>query len=120
MGAQCRHEMQGVEPFREYFVECQEGFPVVSRQKSVRQRERIFVIEDIEIFQDVLVFDFRPAERYRLVENRKGIPHCPVCLVRNDMQGFVVYLHPFLVRDCPELSYDIVDGYPVEIVCLAA
>ena len=80
----------------------------------------MLVVEDIEIADHILVFHVIAAEGHRLVENRERIPHCPVRLPGNYMQGLIVNVDILLRCYSPEILHDIRDAYAVEIISLAA
>ena len=120
VGAQRGDEMQGVEALGEHLVEQQERLPVVSREEMVHQRETVFIVQDIEVADDVGIMDIAPAEGHRLVEDGQRVTHRPVGLHRDDMEGLVVDRDPLLRGDAAEVLHDVRDGDPVEIVGLAA
>ena len=80
----------------------------------------MLVVQDIEVLEHILVSDIRAAEGHGLVEYREGVPHRPVCLMGYDMQGFIVDLYVFLLGYMPEVLYNVLNGNPVEVVCLAS
>ena len=78
--------MQCVEPFGKNLIELQQRGAVVPRQKSVHEIETIVIIKHIEVLQNLLVLHIGPAERHRLVKDRKRVTHGPVGLLRYHMQ----------------------------------
>ena len=82
--------------------------------------EAMFIVEYIEVADYILVFHVIAAEGHRLVEDRERIPHRPVSLPRDYMQGLIVDVNIFLRRYRPEILHDIRNADAVEIVGLAA
>ena len=120
MGAQGRHEVEGVEAFCEYLVEGEQGGTVVSLEKIVDERKAVLVVEDVEVADDILIVDVSTAEGDGLVEYREGVPHGAVGLGRDHVERLVVDGDPFLFRNHTEVLDGVADADPVEIVGLAA
>ena len=120
MGAQGRDEMEGVEALGKHFVKGQEGLGVVPGEEIVHQGEAVFVVEDVEVADDVFVLHGGAAEGYRLVEDGQRVAHGPVGLHGDDVEGLVVDGHAFLDGDVAEVADDVGDGDAVEVVGLAA
>ena len=78
--------MKCVKPFGQDLVKLQQSRTVIPRQKSVHQVETIVIVKHVEIFQNLLVLHIRPAERHRLIKDRKSVTHSPVGLLRYHMQ----------------------------------
>ena len=112
--------MQGVESFGKDLVKGQEGFPVIPGEEIIHQGERIVVVQDIEVPDDILVFDVGSAERHSLVEDREGVAHRSVGLLGDHVEGLVVDLYVFFRGYIPEIQDHVRDRDPVEVVCLAA
>ena len=111
--------MQCVEPFGKNLIELQQRGAVVPRQKSVHQVETIVIIKHIEVLQNLLVLHIGPAERHRLVKDRKRVTHSPVGFLRYHMQGLIINIHTLLPRYHPKVAHDVRHRDPVEIVGLA-
>ena len=80
----------------------------------------MLIVQDIEVADYVLVFHVIAAEGHGLVENRERIPHRPVRLPGDYMQGLIVDVNVLLRRYLPEILHDIRNADAVEIVSLAA
>ena len=80
----------------------------------------MLIVQDIEVADYVLVFHVIAAEGHGLVENRERIPHRPVRLPGDYMQGLIVDVNVLLRRYRPEIHHDIRNADAVEIVSLAA
>ena len=80
----------------------------------------MLIVQDIEVADHVLVFHVIAAEGHGLVENRERIPHRPVRLPGDYMQGLIVDVNVFLRRYLPEILHDIRNADAVEVVGLAA
>ena len=120
MPAERGDEILRVEALRENLVEGQQRSCVISRKRGIHNLEAVFVVEDIEVFQHVLVFDFSSAERHRLVEDGEGVAHGSVRLAGDDMQRFVVHSDPLFGRNHAQVLHDVRHADSVEIVGLAA
>ena len=120
MRTQGSYEMQGIESLGENLVEFQESRGIVSGKESICQAERIFIVEDIEVLDHILIPDFLSAECNRLVEDCQSIPHRSVCLHRYYMERFVIYGYAFLSCYGSEITDNSFHRNPVEVVCLAA
>ena len=112
--------MQGVEPFGKNLVQHQEGGGIVPAEEGVHQFEAVFVVQDIEVADDVFILDIRAAESHRLVKNGEGVAHGAVCLGGDHVQGFIVNVHPFFLGDATEVPHHVRNADPVEVVGLAA
>ena len=80
----------------------------------------MLIVQDIEVADHVLVFHVIAAEGHGLVENRERIPHRPVRLPGDYMQGLIVDVNVFLRRYLPEILHDVGNADAVEVVGLAA
>ena len=118
MRAQSRTEMKCVEPFGKNLVKLEQRRAVISRQKSVHKIETVVIVKHIEVLQNLLVLHIGPAERHRLVEDRKCVTHSPVGFLRYHVQGLIVNIHTLLPRYHPEVADDVRHRDPVEIVGL--
>ena len=118
--AQRQHEMQGVEALVQDLVEGQQGGGVVLCQEGIHQLERVFIVKDVEVADDVGVVDFLAAESHGLVEYREGVPHRTVGLGRYHVQGFIVDGDALPGRYTAQIAYYVGDTDAVEIVGLAA
>ena len=114
------HEVQCVEAFGQNLVQDQKSGGIVSRQKGVHQFETVFVVQDIQVADDVLIFYLRAAEGHRLVKDGEGVAHGAVRLGGYYVQGFVVNGNPFLFRDAAQVAHHVRNADPVEIIGLAA
>ena len=117
---QRRDEMQGVETFPEHLVEGGEGGPVVAGEEVIDQGETVFVVQDVEVPDDIGILDVGAAEGDGLVEDGEGVAHGAVGLGGDDMEGFVIDGDPFLRRDAAEVLHHVGNADAVEIVGLAA
>ena len=82
--------------------------------------ESILIVYYIDFLYYFLLFHVIAAEGHGLVENRERIPHRPVRLPGDYMQGLIVDVNVFLRRYLPEILHDIRNADAVEIVSLAA
>ena len=80
----------------------------------------IFVVEDVEIADHVLVMDIGAAEGHSLVENGQSVTHCSVSLLGDDVQRLVVDGDVLLGGDVAEVLHDVGYADAVEVVGLAA
>ena len=120
MGSQRRNEVLGVESLGQDFVKDHKRGAVVSRKESVHQAETVLIVQHIEVLYYALVLDVSSAERNGLVEYGQRIAHRSVRLARYHVQGFVLYLNPFLVRNVPQVAHHIHNAYAVEVIDLAS
>ena len=120
MSAERRYEILGIETLCENFVEGQKRSSIVSRKGSVYYLEAVFVVEDVEILQDVFVLDVCSAEGNGLVEDGQGVAHSAVCLTGYYVERFVFYVNPFFSGHHPEVGDYVRYADAVEIVGLAA
>ena len=111
--------MKCVEPFGKNLVKLEQRRAVISRQKSVHKIETVVIVKHIEVLQNLLVLHIGPAERHRLVEDRKCVTHSPVSLLSYHVQGFIVNIHALLSRYHPEVADNVRHRNPVEVVSLA-
>ena len=111
--------MQSIEAFCQHFIKSQQCRGVIPLQECIHQRKAIFIVQHIQIAQDVLIFHICAAERNSLVEDRKRITHCTVSLMCYHMQGLIVDCN--VLADChhPKVLHNILDCDPVEIIGLA-
>ena len=112
--------MQGIEAFSQHFVEYQHGFGIISLKEGIHKREAVFIIQNIEVAENIMISDIYPAECNCLVEDRKSITHRTVRLMGYHMKRFVINAHSLARSHHPEILHDIVDSDPVEVVCLAS
>ena len=120
MAGQGAHKVQGVEALGQDLVQGEEGAAVIAGQEVFHHLETVFVVQDIEVSDDVLVFDIRSAESHRLVKDGEGVTHSAIGLGGYHVEGFVVYLYAFLLCNAAEVSHHIRDGDAVEVIRLAA
>ena len=107
-------------PFGQYFVEFEQSRGIISPEKVIHQHEAVLVVQNVQVFQYILVFHIRSAESYGLVEYCKGVPHRTVCLVGYDMERFIINAYILFCSYVPEVPDDVLYCNPVEIVCLAS
>ena len=112
--------MQGVEPFGKNLVQHQEGGGIVPAEEGVHQFEAVFVVQDVQVADNVLVFYLRAAEGHRLVKDGEGVTHGAVGLGGYYVQGFIVNVHPFFLGDATEVPHHVRNADAVEVVGLAA
>ena len=120
MGTERRDEELCIETLGQHFVESEHSRSVVSLQEGIQKPERILAVEDIEITDDVLIFDVRTAECDCLVENGERITHRTVSLLGDYVQGRIVHIDSLLLGNVPEIAHYVADRYAVEVVGLAA
>ena len=114
------HEVQGVESLGQNLVQHQKSGGVVSGEEGIHQLETVFVVQDVQVADDVLVFHLRAAEGHRLVKDGEGVAHGTIGLGGYYVQGFVVNAHPFLFCDAAQVPYHVRNADPVEVIGLAA
>ena len=117
---QGRHKMQGIETLGQHLVELQQRRGIILCQKGIHQRKTVFVIQDVQVLHHIRHLYVRPAERHRLIEDREGVAHRAIGLLRNDMQAFIIDRNVFPRSDGPQVPDDIGNADAVEIVGLAA
>ena len=89
-------------------------------ESSVHELKIVVGIEYIEYGNRLLIGDVRAAESYELVEDREGVTHTAVCLLRNDVEGILgdgdafVRGHRLQVRD------GVGDSDAIEVIDLAS
>ena len=120
VSAQGRHKMQGIETLGQHLVELQQRRGIILRQEGIHQRKAIFVIQDVQVLHHIRHLYVRPAERHRLIEDREGVAHRAIGLLRNDMQAFIIDRNVFPRSDGPQVPDDIGNADAIEIVGLAA
>ena len=120
MGAQGGDEVKGVEALGKYFVEYQQGGAVVFCKEGVGEAEAVFVVQHVEVADDILVLYVRAAEGDGLVEDGEGVTHGAVGFLGYDVQGGVVCRNAFFICDCAEVADYVRYADAVEVVCLAA
>ena len=112
--------MQGVEALGKNVVELEKGLGIVPGQEEIHQLESIIVVQHAQIADNIFVVDVAAAESHGLVEDGEGVAHGSVRLLCYHVQGFVIHLHAFLVRDSPKVAHHVGDADAVEVVGLAA
>ena len=85
----------------------------------VYQSEVVFVVEDIEVCYNLIIFDILATECHSLVEEGKGIAHRPISLLCQNVQSILLYLNPLFLCYVREVFNHVGDRDPVEIVGLA-
>ena len=120
MGAQAADETLRVETFRENLVEGQHGVCVVACQEIISQPEVVFVIEDVQVLDDLLVGHFFPAEGDGLVEQCQGVAHGAVGFLGDDVHGVFAHRHTLFGCDALHVADHVFDTDAVEVVGLAA
>ena len=88
--------MQGIESLCQYLIKGKQCLWIVPCKKILHKGETVFIIQNVQVADYILIFDICTAESNCLVEYGKGIPHRAICLVGNNMQGFVIYGNVFL------------------------
>ena len=114
------YEVQGVEALRQNLVQGEESVSVVSAQEIIHHPETVFVVQDVEVADDVFVMDIGAAEGHRLVENGEGVAHGSIGLGSDYMEGFVVDGDSFLGGDAAKVPHHVRNADAVEVVGLAA
>ena len=112
--------MKGIESLSKHLVKCQKGRRIISFEKSINKRKTVFIIQNIQIAEHILILDISTAESHGLVKDCKRIAHRAVSLVGYDMKRLVIDGDTFIGGHHPEVSHDVLDGDPVEIICLAS
>ena len=113
------HEMKGIEALCQDFVKREKRRRIISFKEGIHKGEAIFIIQHVQIAEDILIFHIRSAERHCLVEYGQGIAHRSVSLVSYHMKRLVIYRNTFAGCHHPEVPDYVVDRDPVEIICLA-
>ena len=90
MGRQGSDKMQGIESLGQDFIKSQQDLRIIPAEKSIHQRETIFIIKDIKVPKDILILHIGTTESHRLVEDCQSIPHRSVSLMSNHVKGFVI------------------------------
>ena len=99
MGGQGRHEVQCVEAFGEDFVKGEEGIGIISGEEIVHHLEAVFVVQDAEVADYVVLAEDIAAESDALVEDGEGVTHGAIGLGGYYVEGFFVGIYAFLGRD---------------------
>ena len=120
MRAQAADETLGVEAFAENLVEGAQGGGVVAGEEVVGQLEVVFVVEDAEVLDHLVVGHFLAAEGDRLVEEGEGVAHRAVGLLGDDVHRVFAHRHALLRRDGLHVADHVGDADAVEVVGLAA
>ena len=116
---QTRHKMRSIETMGEDVVEKQQRSRDVMAERCVHELEIVVRIEDIEHRDSLLVRDGCTAEGDELVEDREGVTHTAVCLLRNDVEGILGDGDAFFGRHGLQIRDGIRHGDAVEIIDLA-
>ena len=112
--------MQGIETLGQNFIEGLEAEGIIAGEEMFHKGETVFIVQHVEVADHIGIFHIRSAKCHRLVENGQSIPHCSVCLVGDDVQGFVVDIYALFSRNHTQVLHDVIHRNPVEVVGLAA
>ncbi len=112
--------MQGIETFGKDFIKFQQGRLIVAPEEIVRQRKGMLIRKNVQVLQNIFIFDLGPAEGNGLVKNRESIAHGSVRLHGNDMERLVIDRDSFPGCYHPQILHHVRDAYPVEVIGLAA
>ena len=100
-------------------VEEQQRSRDVMAERCVHELEIVVRVEDIEYGDGLLVRDGCTAESYELVEDREGVTHATVCLLRNDVEGIFGDGDAFVRGNRLQISDGVGYGDAVEVINLA-
>ena len=112
--------MQGIETLCQNFIEGLEAEGIIAGEEMFHKGETVFIVQHVEVADHIGIFHIRSAKCHRLVENGQSIPHGSVCLVGDDVKGFVVDADALLACHHPEVPDYVLHRNPVEVVGLAA
>ncbi len=119
MRTQGCYEMQGIEALGQNFIEREHRRSIIPGKEILHEREGIFIIKDIQVLKNILIFNLSATEGHRLVENRQRVAHRSVSLHRDDMQRLIINADALFPGNIPQLLHDIVHRDTVEIISLA-
>ena len=78
--------MKRIEALGQDFIKSQQRRRIITSQERVNQREAIFIVQHIQVAENILILHVSSAECHCLVKYSQGITHCSISLVRNDMK----------------------------------
>ena len=111
--------MRSVEAMGEDVVEEQQRSRDVMAERCVHELKIVVGVEYIEYRYRLLIGDGRTAESYELVEDREGVTHAAVCLLRDDVQRIFGHGDAFVRGNRLQISDGVRDGDAVEVIDLA-
>src|SRR5574344_438715 len=112
--------MAAIKTFIQNIIECEQAIRNSVAEEIIRQLEVIFIIQYVQVGNDILIMDFSTGETYYLIKYGQSITHATVCLLGNHIQSFRFCFNTFLLRNILKMLDNIVDTYPVEIIDLAS
>ena len=110
--------MECIEAFGQDFVKGEQCRRIVSLKEGIHQSETIFIVKNIEVPQNILIFHICSAESHCLVKDGQRITHRSVCLVCDHMKRFVIDGDSFAGSHHTQVLHYIIDCDPVEVICL--
>ena len=120
MGGQGRHEVQCIEALGEDFVKGEESIGIIPCEEIVHHLEAVFVVQDAQVADYVVLAEDVAAEGDALVEDGEGVTHGAIGLGGYYVEGFFIGIYAFLGRDFLEVAHGVVNADAVEVVGLAA
>ena len=114
-----RDEVMRVEPARHDVVEQQHGPRNVAGQRLVGEHKIRVVVEHMQLLGDGLVGQVLACERHELVEHRQRVAQRAVRFLCDDVQRFLLSLHPLLRRNVLQVGHGIWHRDAVEVENLA-
>ena len=111
--------MAAVESFFENFVEKQHALLYLIFQEKICQLKIVFVVEDIQVFDNTFISDVSICKAYNLVENRKGITHTSICLLSDDVESFRFSFYMFFFGYITQVLNDVLYANTVKVINLA-
>ena len=119
MGGKSVDKSACVEALGEHLVEQHHDVGGLVLERLVDDLEVVFAVEDIEVFEHLLVGDVALAEARRLVKDRQRVAHTAVGLLGYHVQRLGLCLDAFALSHHLEVVYDAGHGHAVEVINLA-
>ena len=110
--------MQGIESLGQNLIKSQQGRRIISLQERIHKREAVFIIQNIQIAQNILIFHICTAERNCLVKDCEGITHRSIRLVGYHMKRLVINRDVLVLSNHPKVSHNILYRDSVEVISL--
>ena len=113
-----RHKMQGVESLGQNLIKSQQCRRIISLQERIHKRETVFIIQNIQIAEYILIFHICSAECYGLVKDCEGITHRSVRLIGYHMKRLVINRDVLVLSNHPKVPHNVLYRDSVEVIGL--
>ena len=120
MRSESRNEVISVEALLKYLVEDKKALAHTVLQEAVGQLEVVFIIEHVKVLYYTLIRHMSVGEAHHLVEDRQGIAHTTVGLLRYHVQSFGFSLDILTCSHMLQVLYYICHADSAEVVNLTS